>query len=91
MMTIEQISFRDFIRGNIPADVLMLLDKKTKTQKGLFVTQEYADIVLEFLRHKEEERVKKKKRALLDFVGEFGDGADIADKSHQEIKAKKYE
>ena len=90
-MTIQQISFRDFIRGYIPADVLMLLDKKTKTKKGLFVKQEYADIVLEFLKQKEQERIEQKKRALFDFVGEFGYGADIANKSHQEIKAQKYE
>ncbi len=90
-MTIQQISFRDFIRGYIPADVLMLLDKKTKTKKGLFVKQEYADIVLEFLKQKEQEKIEQKKRALFDFVGEFGDGTNIANKSHQEIKAEKYE
>ena len=32
-MTIQQISFRDFIRGYVPADILMLLDKKTKEDK----------------------------------------------------------
>ena len=32
-MTIQQISFRDFIRGYIPADILMLLDKKPKLKK----------------------------------------------------------
>ena len=90
-MTIQQISFRDFIRGYIPADILMLLDKKTKTKKGLFVKQEYADIVLEFLKQKEQERIEQKKRAMFDFVGEFGDGTNIANKSHQAIKAEKYE
>lgn len=28
-MTIEQISFRDFIRGSIPSDIVKLLDKRT--------------------------------------------------------------
>lgn len=90
-MTIQQISFRDFIRGYVPADILMLLDKKTKTKKGLFVKQEYADIVLEFLKQKEQEKIEKKRRAMFDFVGEFGDGADMTNKSHQAIKAEKYE
>ncbi|SFV70843.1 hypothetical protein MNB_SV-13-1156 [hydrothermal vent metagenome] len=90
-MTIQQISFRDFIRGYIPADILMLLDKKTKTKKGLYVKQEYADIVLEFLKQKEQEKIEKRKRAMFDFVGEFGDGANMANKSHKAIKAEKYE
>ena len=90
-MTIQQISFRDFIRGYIPADVLILFDKKSKTKKGLFVKQEYADIVLEFLEQKEQEKIEKKKRAMFDFIGEFGDGSEIANKSHQAIKAEKYE
>ena len=90
-MTISQISFRDFIRGSIPADILMLFDKKSKINKGLFVKPEYADIVLEFLKQKEQEKIEQKKRALLDFVGAFGDGSEFATKSHQEIKAKKYE
>jgi hypothetical protein len=90
-MTIQQISFRDFIRGHIPADILMLLDKKTKAKKGLFVKQEYADIVLEFLKKKEQENIEKKKRVMFDFIGKFGDGSKIANKSHQAIKAEKYE
>lgn len=90
-MTIQQISFRDFIRGYIPADVLMLLDKKSKTQKGLFIKQEYADIVLEFLKQKEQEKIDKKRRAMFDFVGKFGDSSEISTKSHQAIKAEKYE
>jgi len=90
-MTIEQISFRDFIRGYVPADILMLFDKKSKTKKGLFVKQEYADIVLEFLKQKEKEKIEKKKRAMFDFIGEFGDGSNISHKSHQAIKAQKYE
>jgi len=90
-MTIKQISFRDFIRGSMPADVLMLFDKKSKTKKGLFVRPEYADLVLEFLKQKEQEKIEKKKRAMLDFVGVFGDGTDIANETHQAIKAEKYE
>jgi len=90
-MTIEQVSFRDFIRGYIPADILMLLDKKTKTNKGLFVKPEYADSVLEFLKQKEQEKINKKRKAMFDFVGEFGEGIDSSNKTHQEIKAEKYE
>ena len=91
MMTIQQISFRDFIRGSMPADILMLLDKKSKTKKGLFVKQEYADVVLELLKQKEQEKIKKKKRAMLDFVGAFGDGVNMANEAHQAIKAEKHE
>jgi len=90
-MTIEQVSFRDFIRGHAPADVLMLLDKKTKKQKGLFIKPEYMDVVLEFLKSKEQEEVEKKRKAMLDFVGEFGDGKEFKNKTNQEIKAQKYE
>ncbi len=90
-MTLKQISFRDFIRGSVPADVLVLIDKKTKAKKGLFVKPEYADIVLEFLKQKEQEKIEKKKKAMLDFIGKFGTDANFADKSHQAIKAKKYE
>ena len=88
-MTIERISFRDFIRGYTPADVLMLLDKKSKSTKGLFVSPKYAEDVLAFLEKKEKQIKKRKKDALLDFVGEFGDGDKTT--SHQAIKAEKYE
>ena len=90
-MTIQQISFRDFIRGEMPADVLMLFDKKSKHNKGIFIKPEYSDEVLAFLKQKEQERIEQKKRALLDFVGAFGDGSEIAEQSHQAIKAQKYE
>lgn len=87
-MTIQQISFRDFIRGAMPADILQLLDKRTHTQKGIFVSPKYADDVLEFIEEKEKKRKKARKKALLDFVGEFGEGDD---RTHQAIKASKYE
>lgn len=87
-MTIEQISFRDFIRGVMPADILQLLDKRTHKSKGIFVSPKYADDVLEFIALKEKKRKTAKKKALLDFVGEFGEGSDEA---HQSLKASKYE
>jgi len=87
-MTIQQISFRDFIRGSMPADILKLLDKRTHTEKGIFVSPKYADDVLEFIALKEKKRKNAKKKALLDFVGEFGEGST---ESHQAIKANKYE
>ncbi|HHH19395.1 MAG TPA: hypothetical protein ENK86_02615 [Campylobacterales bacterium] len=90
-MTVQQVSFRDFIRGYIPADILLLLDKKSKTKKGLFVTQEYADEVLAFIQQREEKKKEQKKRALLDFVGKFGESEELSKASHQEIKASKYE
>jgi len=88
MMTIEQISFRDFIRGAMPSDIVKLLDKRTQKFKGIFVSPKYADDVLEFIALKEKKRKMDKKKALLDFVGEFGDGNQ---KTHQAIKASKYE
>lgn len=90
-MTMQQVSFRDFARGNIPADILLLLDKKTRTKKGLFVAQKYADDVLACIQKREQEKREKKKRALLDFVGAFGDDPTLSEASHQEIKAGKYE
>jgi hypothetical protein len=87
-MTIEQISFRDFIRGAIPSDIVRLLDKRTHKSKGIFVSPKYADDVLEFIALKESKRKNAKKKALLDFVGEFGEGSS---ESHQAIKASKYE
>ena len=89
-MTIKQISFRDFIRGQIPADILLLLDKKSKKSKGLYIAPEYADDVLDFIKKKERAKQEKKKRALLDFVGAFGE-LDNPEASHSEIKASKYE
>ncbi len=89
-MTIKSIAFRDFIRGQIPADILLLLDKKSKKNKGLYVSPQYAEDVLSFIKKKEKEKKEKKKHALLDFVGAFGDMDDPKAK-HQEIKASKYE
>ena len=87
-MTIEQISFRDFVRGVIPADIVRLLDKRTHKEKGIFISPKYADDVLEFIALQEKKRKNAKKKALLDFVGEFGDESG---KSHQATKASKYE
>ena len=89
-MTIQKISFRDFIRGHIPADILLLLDKKSNKSKGLYVAPKYADDVLAFIEKRERAKQEKKKRALLDFVGAFGE-VDNPDASHQQIKASKYE
>ncbi len=90
-MTVKEVSFREFSRGYIPADMLLLIDKKTKKQKGLYISNKYTDEVLRFLEQKEQERKNKKKKALLDFVGKFGDGKKFLDATHKEIKAKKYE
>ena len=90
-MTIQQVPFRDFVRGSIPADVLLLYDKKTKAQKGIFVKPEFADDVYTYLKKKKQEKAKKKERALLDFIGAFGNDKEFKDKSHKEIKALKYE
>ena len=90
MMTIQKISFRDFIRGQIPADILLLLDRKSNKSKGLYISPKYADDVLAFVEKRERERKEKKKHALLDFVGVFGEVDDTA-ASHQKIKASKYE
>ena len=87
-MTIKQISFRDFIRGVMPADVLQLLDKRTHKLKGIFISPKYADDVLAYLQEKEKQRKESRKKALLDFVGAFGEGDDT---SHQALKARKYE
>jgi len=89
-MTIEKIAFRDFIRGQRPADVLLLIDKKSNRNKGLYIAPKYADAVLDFIEKKENENRMMKKRALLDFVGAFGE-LENPEASHKEIKASKYE
>jgi len=87
-MIIEQISFRDFIRGAMPSDIVKLQDKRTHQSKATFFSPKYADDVLEFIALKEKKRKMAKKKALLDFVGEFGEGST---ETHQAIKASKYE
>jgi len=44
---------------------------------------------MDFIEKKEQER-KEKKKALLDFVGKFGDDKSL-NRPHKEIKASKYE
>ena len=90
-MTVKQISFREFIRGSIPADVLMLWDKKSKKSKGIFIKPEYADEVLQYLQQKEKEKKIQNKNALLDFVGKFGTLDSQASDKHNKLKATKYE
>ena len=90
-MTIKQISFHDFTRGYIPADILLLMDKETKRKRGLFVSEKYADDILEYIKKMEQNKRDDKRRALLDFVGAFGDDPSFANISHKEIKALKYE
>ncbi len=90
-MTIKQISFREFIRGSMPADILMLWDKKSKKNKGVFIKPKYADEVLEYIALKEKQQKQKNKHALLDFVGKFGTLNEKANDSHNKIKASKYE
>ena len=87
-MTIKKVSFRDFLRGMVFGDILELVDKRTKKQKGLYISPKYAKEVLEFLKNKEDREKEAKKRALLDFIGAFGEGEEGA---HSKIKAKKYE
>jgi len=36
-MTIEEVSFRDFTRGHVPSDVLLLEDKEVKLSHKSFV------------------------------------------------------
>ena len=91
-MTVEEISFRDFTRGHIPSDVLLLKDKKTNKQKGLFVSKKYADEVLEYLKKRDKKKKQEKINFLLDFVGEFGSlDDDLIDAKSAKIKAQKYE
>lgn len=80
--------FRDFIRGAMPADIIQLFDGRTHKEKGIFISPKYANDVLLFIKEREQAKKEAKKRALLDFIGEFG---EIETGSHQAIKAKKYE
>jgi len=88
VLTIETVAFRDFARGIISSDILQLLDKRTKKPKGIYVSQKYSDEVLAYIQEKEAQKREAKKRALLDFVGVFGEGENTP---HSHIKAQKYE
>ena len=88
-MTIAQVSFRDFIRGSVPADVLKLWDNKRNKSKGLYISPEYADEVLEMIDAKEMARRKKRTEDILSFVGELGSWEDSNAKA-VEIRASKY-
>jgi len=86
-MTIEKVAFRDFIRGECVADILKLWDKKSNKSKGLYISPEYADEVLEMIDAKERERRKKRTTDILSFVGKLGSWDDA---TATEIRASKY-
>jgi len=90
-MTTATISFREFLRGQMPADVLFLTDKRSGKAKGVYINEEYADKILEILKKMENEAKVKRKKALMDFVGEFGSGSEYQDMSLSQITEDKYE
>jgi len=89
-MTIEQVSFRDFIRGQGVADILKLWDKKSNKSKGLYISPEYADDVLELIEEKEKKKREKRSKRLASFAGLLGE-VENPDASYKEMKASKYE
>ncbi len=89
-MTMAQVSFRDFIRGSIPADILKLWDKKSNKPKGLYIAPEYADEVLAMIDAREKSRRKKRTEDIMAFAGVLGE-IEEPDRSHQAIKASRYE
>lgn len=89
-MTIEKVSFRDFIRGEVVADVLKLWDKKSNKSKGLYISPEYADDVLKMINEKEKKKRHERSKNLMGFAGMLGE-IENADASHKEMKASKYE
>jgi len=89
-MTIEKVSFRDFIRGEVVADVLRLWDKKSNKSKGLYISPEYAEDVLKMIDEKEKKKRKERSKSLMGFAGMLGE-VDNVDASHKEMKASKYE
>ena len=90
-MTAKEVSFRDFTRGKIPSDLLILKDKKRNKTKGLFVSEKYVDDVLEYFRKRDKKQKQEKIDFLLDFVGEFGTLDELKDAKSAQIKASKYE
>ena len=89
-MTIEKVSFRDFIRGQGVADILKLWDKKSNKGKGLYISEKYAEDVLNMIEEKEKKKRKERSKHLMGFVGMLGD-IENPNVSHKEIKASKYE
>jgi hypothetical protein len=90
VMTMARVSFRDFLRGSIPADVLQLWDKKSNKSKGLYVSSEYANEVLAMINDAQKKRRQKRTEEIMAFAGAFGK-IDDPDRSHRAIKASKYE
>lgn len=60
-MTIQKVSFRDFLRGLVPSDVVVLFGKRSKKSKGLYISPQYADDVLSMIQQKEKEKQEKKR------------------------------
>lgn len=90
-MTKETVSFREFVRGHIPADVVFLTDKKTGQNKGVYIAPEYAQRLIELLENQEKQEKAGRQKALQDFVGVFGEGKESVGKKTGQIQAEKYE
>ena len=89
-LTIEKVSFRDFLRGQGAADILKLWDKKSNKSKGLYISPEYAEDVLEIIEEKEKKKREKRRKSLASFAGLLGE-VENPETSHKEMKASKYE
>ena len=89
-MTIEKVAFRDFIRGQGVADILKLWDKKSNKSKGLYISPEYAEDVLNMIEEKEKKKRKERSKSLRGFAGMLGN-VENPNVSHKEMKASKYE
>lgn len=90
-MTKATVSFREFVRGKIPADIVFLTDKKTGQNKGAYIAPEYVQKLSELLEAQEKAEKAGRKKALLEFVGVFGEGTETVGKSQAEILAEKHE
>jgi len=89
-MTIEKVSFRDFMRGRGVADILKLWDNKSNKSKGLYISPEYADDILELIEAREKKKREKRSKSLASFAGMLGEVENPND-SHKKMKASKYE
>ena len=88
-MTMARVSFREFLQGSIPADVLQLWDKKNNKTKGLYISPKYADEILAMIDRREKSRRKKRTETIMSYAGMLGE-IDDPDRPHQAIKASKH-
>lgn len=70
----KQIGIRELVRDTSILDrydIIEIEDKKTKTPKGMFVSQKYADGVKAFIKRQEQNKKEERLKRFMEFVGKI--------------------